>query len=79
MTISVAVANRIKNICKDKQISINKLATMSCITQSTLQSIIDGNSSNPKLLTICRICYGLDISVSEFFDDKIFDNLDLNI
>lgn len=79
MTISTAVASRIKNICKDKQISINKLATMSCITQSTLQSIIDGDSSNPKLLTICRICYGLDISVSEFFDDKIFDNLELNI
>lgn len=79
MTISLAIAKRIKNICKYRHISINKLASMSCITQSTLQSIIDGDSSNPKLLTISRICYGLNISISEFFNDEIFNNIDLNI
>lgn len=79
MTISEAISKRIKNICKEKNISINKLATMSCLTQSTLQSIIDGSSNNPKLLTIFRICYGLNISISEFFDDDLFDNLDLDI
>ena len=52
---------------------------MSCLTQSTLQSIIDGSSNNPKLLTILRICYGLNIPVTEFFDDKLFENLDLEI
>lgn len=79
MTISSAIAKRIKDICKNRNISINKLASMSCITQSTLQSIIDGDSSNPKLLTICRLCYGLNISLSEFFNDDIFNNIDLNI
>ena len=79
MTISEAISKKIKNICKEKNISINKLATMSCLTQSTLQSIIDGSSNNPKLLTIFRICYGLNISISEFFDDDLFDNLDLDI
>lgn len=79
MTISEAISKRIKNICKEKNISINKLATMICLTQSTLQSIIDGSSNNPKLLTIFRICYGLNISISEFFDDDLFDNLDLDI
>lgn len=79
MTISEAISKRIKNICKERNISINKLATMSCLTQSTLQSIIDGSSNNPKLLTILRICYGLNITISEFFNDSLFDNLDLEI
>ena len=79
MNISDAISKRIKNICKERNISINKLATMSCLTQSTLQSIIDGSSNNPKLLTILRICYGLNISICEFFNDNLFDNLDLEI
>ena len=79
MTISESISKRIKNIYNERNISINKLATMSCLTQSTLQSIIDGSSNNPKLLTIVRICYGLNISISEFFDDSLFDNLDLDI
>lgn len=79
MTISKAISIRIKNICKERHISINKLANMSCITQSTLQSIISGESNNPKLLTVCRICYGLNIELKEFFNDEIFKSLDLNI
>lgn len=79
MTISSAISKRIKDICKSRHISINKLAVMSCITQSTLQSIIDGDSSNPKLLTICRLCYGLNMKLSDFFDDEIFNNIDLDI
>ena len=57
MNISEAIAKRIKNICKERNIS----------------------SNNPKLLTIFRICYGLNITISEFFNDKIFENLDLDI
>lgn len=79
MNISEAISKRIKNICNKRNISINKLATMSCLTQSTLQSIIDGSSNNPKLLTILRICYGLNMSISDFFDDSLFDNVDLEI
>ena len=79
MTISKAISKRILNLCKEKNISINKLANMSFLTQSTLQSIIVGESNNPKLLTISRVCYGLDISLEEFFSDESFNNIDLNI
>ena len=75
MTISKAILN----LCKEKNISINKLANMSFLTQSTLQSIIVGESNNPKLLTISRVCYGLEISLEEFFSDESFNNIDLNI
>ncbi|MGN1013410.1 MAG: helix-turn-helix domain-containing protein [Clostridia bacterium] len=79
MTVSKAISTRIINICKEKNISINKLANASFLTQSTLQSIIVGDSNNPKLLTISRVCYGLDITLEEFFSDEVFNDLDLNI
>ena len=79
MTVSKANSTRIINICKEKNISINKLANASFLTQSTLQSIIVGDSNNPKLLTISRVCYGLDITLEEFFSDEVFNDLDLNI
>lgn len=79
MTISKAISTRIINICKEKKISINKLANISFLTQFTLQAIVSGDSGNPKLLTIYRVCYGLEISLEEFFSDEIFNDLDLKI
>lgn len=76
MLVAKAVANRIIDLCEDRNISINKLAIMSGLTQSTIQSIISGKSRNPKLLTIVRICESLEIKLSDFFGDKIFENLD---
>lgn len=79
MLISDAVSKRIIDLCNDKNISINKLAILSGITQSTLQSIICGKSKNPKLLTIIRICDSLNISLSEFFEDDLFKLLDTEL
>lgn len=79
MKLSVAIAKRISSLCEERGISLNKLSMMSCITQSTLNSIMKNESNNPKILTIYRICYGLNISIVEFFDDKIFENIDLEI
>lgn len=79
MTISKAISTRILNLCKEKNMSINKLASISFLTQSTLQSIVIGDSNNPKLLTISRVCYGLEISLEEFFSDELFNNIDLDI
>lgn len=76
MLVAKAVASRIVDLCENRNISINKLAVMSGLTQSTLQSIISGKSKNPKLLTIVRICESLEISLANFFEDKIFENLD---
>ena len=77
MKIYEAVSKRIFELCDKNQISINKLAIMSGLTQSTLQSIIDGKSHNPTTLTIVRICDSLEISLKEFFDSELFDNIDI--
>jgi len=76
MKISEAIRKRILYYCDKENLSINKLANKSIITQSTLNNIINQNSKNTKLLTIVRICDGLGIKVKDFFDDPIFDNID---
>ena len=76
MKIKDVISKKLLKICSERNISVNKLATMCCLTQSTIQNIIDGNSSNPKVLTIVRICDGLNITLKEFFDDDVFKNVD---
>lgn len=76
MKITEAMSEKITKILREKDITINKLASISCLTQSTVDSLVNGKSKNPKLLTIIRICDGLGITLSEFFDDKLFINID---
>ena len=79
MIISKAIAERIKELCNERNISINKLAIMSGLTQSTVQSIICGKSHNPTLLTVVRICDSLNIDLKDFFDSELFKNLDIEL
>ena len=76
MDLQEAVRIRILKFCNERNITINKLATLSGMSQSTVNSLVDGISQNPKLLTILRLCLGLDMELKEFFDDKIFKDLD---
>ncbi len=76
MKLSKAVSQKILKICKEKNISINKLAAICCVTQSTVQSLIQEKYESPKLATITKICEGLGLTLEEFFDDCLFDNLE---
>ncbi len=76
MKISDAIKERINKILYERNMSVNKLANISCLTQSTVDSILNGRSKSPKVLTIVRICDGLSMTLSEFFNDKIFENID---
>lgn len=79
MTINEAISRRILQYCDERNISINKLATVSMITQSTLNNIVNSYTKDVKLLTIFRICAGLEISITQFFDSELFDNIDLDL
>ena len=74
-TIS-AVRNRILQLCGEREISINKLATISALPPSSIKNILYGKSQNPKLITIKMICDGLGITLGEFFNTREFDSLD---
>lgn len=76
MKLHEAVCKRILEYCKERDITPNKLCTMSGIIQSTVNSIFSGHSQNPKHATIQYLCDGLSITLKEFFDSPLFDNLD---
>lgn len=78
MKLSEAIARRIEDLCREKGISINKLATLSGLTQSTVDSILKGKSKNPRLSTLKKICGGLGISLTEFLDDPLIDNAEVD-
>ncbi len=74
-----AVKNRILQLCGERDISINKLATISALPPSSIKNILYGKSQNPKLLTIKMICDGLGITLGEFFSTPVFDALEQEI
>lgn len=76
MKLSRAISIKMNKLCREKNITPNKLANLCCLTQSTVQNLITGKSNNPKLLTIIRICEGLNISLKDFFDDEIFTKVE---
>lgn len=73
MYLSTAVKNRIYELCNEQNITINKLCTISGITQSTLANLNSRENTNLNILTIMRICRGLNISFIDFFNSPIFD------
>ena len=79
MNIGEAVKLRIIDLCKNNSISVNKLATESGITQSTLSNIISGRNNSTTISTIKKICDGLGITIQEFFASELFDNLEQEI
>ena len=52
MNTITAIRNRILQLCEERNLTINKLATISAISPSSLKSILYGNSNNPKILTL---------------------------
>ena len=76
MTIAEAVVKRIYELVDERQLTINKISTISGITQSTMSDIVNGVTSNVKIATIKKLCDGLDISIREFFDSPLFDDLE---
>lgn len=76
MKLSTAISQKITKICMENNISLNELANRCCLTQSTLQSLVEEKYTSPQVITIVRICDGLNITLKEFFDDDLFLNLD---
>ena len=74
-----AVRNRILQLCGERGLTINRLATLSALPPSSIKNILYGKSQNPKLLTIKLICDGLGITLGEFFSTQEFDALEQEI
>lgn len=79
MNIGEAVKERILELCSERNITINKLGTISGVTQSTINNIVSGRNNSTTIATIKKLCDGLDISIVEFFTSDVFNNLEQEI
>ena len=68
MAYSDVIILRLTQLCEERKITINKLATLSGITQSTVENIMSGKTKNPKLKTLHKLALGLGMTVSELLD-----------
>ena len=68
MAYSEIYISRIRQLCKERGIAINKLATMSGVKQSTLDNIVRGLTKNPRVKTLHKIALAFSMTLSEFLD-----------
>ncbi len=79
MNAKDAVAKRIKELCVQNNITVNALANLCGVPPTTIYSMLDKKSNNPGVVSIQKICDGLDMSVRDFFDSPLFENLEQEI
>ena len=79
MNTKEAVAQRILDLCAERNIAINALALISGVSPSTIYSMLIEKSQNPGIVSIKKLCDGLDISVKEFFNSPVFEDLEQEI
>jgi len=79
MLIGEAVKVRILDLCDQHGISINKLCTISGVTQSTVNNIVGGRNNSATVSTIKKLCDGLGITIADFFNSEIFYNLEQEV
>ena len=77
--IGEAVTKRVLELCSERKITLNKMATICGITQSTLDNMKKGNSKNQKISTIKKVCDGLNITIVDFFNRDYFLSLEQEI
>lgn len=79
MNIKQAVEKRIIKLCQERNIAINTLANISGAAPSTIYSMLNEKSKNPGVVSIQKLCDGLEISIREFFNSDLFDDLEQEI
>lgn len=79
MKTQEAVIKRIRGLCQEQHISMNRLAYISGVAPSTVKNIMYGNSVNVGVVTIAKLCNGLELSIQDFFSDDVFSGLEQEI
>ena len=79
MDIGEAVKERILELCRETNLSVNKLSNMSGVTQSTVNNIVSGRNHSTTISTIKKLCDGMGITIEEFFNSELFHGLEQEI
>lgn len=73
------IALRIRQLCKERGLTPNGISNLAAVPQATVKSILNGESKNPGILTIKKLCDGFEVSLGEFFSTPEFDALEQEI
>ena len=76
MTLTEAIQQRIRELCRERNITLNHLSMLCGMTQSTVHNIFARPNNSPTISTIKKICDGLDITLGEYFQTEYFDTLE---
>lgn len=64
------LVERIRSLCQRRGLSINKLAEMSDIGQSTIDNLMNGHTLNPGVRTLHKIALAFSMTLADFLDFK---------
>lgn len=73
ITLEKAIRTRIFNLAKERNITINKVATLSGLPHTTLLFFMNEETHDPRISTLLHICEAFDISLNDFFNDELFN------
>ena len=79
MNTKEAVAARIIELCQQRDLAVNALANIAGVAPSTIYSMLNQKSKNPGVVSIKKLCDGLQITVREFFDSDLFNETEQEI
>ena len=76
MLIKDAIVLRLQQICRERNIRYNELANRSGVTPSTVYSLMSPSRRDLSVITLKKLCDGLDMTISQFFDDPLFQTVE---
>ena len=79
MDVNQATKRRIRELCEEKRITPNALSYLCGVSQSTVKSILNDETTSPTISTIKKLCDGSEIKLAEFFHTEEFNNLEQQI
>ena len=79
MNTQETVARRIRQLCRERGLTPNGISNLEAVPQSTVKSILNGESKNPGIVSIKKLCDGFEITLGEFFSTPEFDALEQEI
>ena len=75
LTLEQAIRNRILDLAKERNLTINKVSTLSGMPHTTLLLFMNNETHDPRISTLLHICEAFDIDLKEFFNSSIFDDV----
>ena len=79
MKLSTAIAKRVSNLLREKNMTQYRLEKSTAISHNTMQALMSERYTSVNFRTIMQIIRGLNMTVAEFFNDPIFEREDLEI